>query len=404
MQEGVTYAHEAWERAWKQGYAWESIKKHAGEDFIKVAEGAIIGAVGGLALVFVGQMGGAIGGSALGAYVSGGNPAAAIAMGQLGGQIGRAVAMGALQVLGVAFLVEYVGQHINDCVPHLIAAYDLTINQCPVFTGQVLALSIDMASRMIAEAIGIFCGLLLSALLLWLAAKTAKGKSAENVRELTDSWLNTKSRGLIAWLVPKLGELQAKAPKPRPALRVIEGGMPSSTMTPLQIAVRVARSILPKLVNAATNTMVVRSIRELHQTLLADGFKLIKAEPFGPDGGYQLFYQKGNVLARFKTLGDKGGPRAGKTHLSLGYNDGRGLDWQNDLGKFTATGKVEAKVITDPAKFTETDFQGNPQRFVLLPTEFKMADVDAWAGRTHFNAEPGFDLTGLDAIVNVAAP
>jgi hypothetical protein len=191
-------------------------------------------------------------------------------------------------------------------------------------------------------------------------------------------------------------------PKGRGRLRVIEGGMPSSTMTPLQSAIKVAKSLLPKVVNPSTGMIRMSSIKELHRALLAEGFKLIKAESYGPSNGRQLFYRNGNVLVRVKTTGDAAGPRAGKAHMSVGYNDGRGLDWQNDLGKFTANGKVEAKVITDPARFQPADFQGNPQKFVLLPTRFEITQVDAWAGRTHFNAPDGFNLTGVEAIVRTA--
>jgi hypothetical protein len=405
MLEGITYAQQSFTRAWEKGYIWQSIKTHAGHDFVQVAGGAIAGAIGGLALVFVGQVGGAAAGSALGAYVSAGNPAAAIAMGQVGAAIGRTIAVGALQLLGIAFLVEYVGQRIVECTPYVIAAYDLTMNQAPVFLGQTLEFTIDMAARMMAEAVGVLCGLILAALVIWVGVRVARSKSAENYKELTESKFNQLSHGLVMWLVPRLSELRMRTmARGRAGLRVIEGGLPSSALTPLQNALRVAKGILPKVVSASTNTMTVKSVQQLHGTLTNDGFRLVKAEPYGPQGGYQLFYQKGNVVVRFKTAGDSGGPRAGQAHMSAGYNDGRGLDWHNDLGKFTANGKVEAKVVADPARFSPTDFQGNPQKMVLLPANYRTGDVDAWAGRTHFSAPNGFSLTGLDAIVRSAAP
>jgi hypothetical protein len=406
MVEGVGYAWDAWQRAVDKGYVWESVKKHAGDDFWAIAEGAIVGTIGGIGLVIVGQTGGAIAGSALGAYVSAGNPAAALALGQAGAAMGRTLAIGALQVIGVAFLAAYVIEHIGECLPHLVAAYDLCFNQCPYFAGESFDLAIDMAARMMAESYGIFCGLLLMAIVMWATHKLVQSnKSAESLAELANSKLEAMSAGLVKWLVPRLSELrQRMRPQGRAGLRVIEGGLPSSSMTPLQNAIGVARSILSKLVNPKSSAMTARNVKEMHENLIADGFRLIQAEAYGPEGGFQLFYQKGNVLVRFKSLGDAKGPRANQAHMSVGYNDGRGLAWQNDLAKFTATGKVEAKVISDAAKYNPVDFQGNPQKFVLLPSKFDMAAVDAWAARTHFNAPPGFGLDGIKGIAATAAP
>jgi len=146
-------------------------------------------------------------------------------------------------------------------------------------------------------------------------------------------------------------------------------------------------------------------VGQIDASLTRFRFQLIRAEPFGPEAGktgWQLFWQKGNVLLRFKTTGDNAGPRQGQPHLSIGYNDGLGLQWQNDLAKFTSDGDVVAKVITDPAKFNPTDFQGNPQKFVLLPTNFDISAVNDWAAKTHFNADRGFSLTGLEAILKRA--
>jgi len=72
--------------------------------------------------------------------------------------------------------------------------------------------------------------------------------------------------------------------------------------------------------------------------------------------------------------------------------------WPSSLG----TGKLVAKAITDPAKFKETDFQGNPQKFVLLPTNFDISAVDQWAAQTHFNVDKGFTLKGLKEILSRA--
>jgi hypothetical protein len=184
--------------------------------------------------------------------------------------------------------------------------------------------------------------------------------------------------------------------------KVLEGGMAPGIRTAMESAIDTAKAILPYLVSRSDRTVSPRDLADLDGWLKDFGFFLIRAEPYGPDQGatgWQLFWQKGNVLVRFKTTGENGGPRQGIPHLSLGYNDARGLDWQNDLAKFTWNARIVAKCITDPAKFKDTDFQGNPQKFILLPTNFDISAVDAWAAQTHFNVDKTFTLKGLDAIL-----
>jgi hypothetical protein len=184
---------------------------------------------------------------------------------------------------------------------------------------------------------------------------------------------------------------------------------PAHSLSILQRAKAVAESVLSKVLSPGSATMRCHSISELHQAFTQEGFRLVRAEPYGPQGGYQLFWRKGNVLARFKTMGESGGPRANVPHLSIAYNDGNGFAWQNDLGKFTYDGRVAAKVISEnnPATgriFNPTDFQGNPQKFALIPANWNLAEVDAWAARTHFNAPHGFNLNDLPQILRQVRP
>ncbi len=391
---------QAWNRAWAQGYVKESVCYHAVDDFWNVASGAIVGMAGGLAAILVVETSGAVAGGALAAYFTAGNPAAVAAGAECGFIIGQFVAEGALTLMGVYFLYEFVKEHIGLLWPNLVCAYDLMVNQAPRFTGNVLAMMVDMAARQIAEAIGVFCGLMLSALVLFVTYKitSAKEPGKPDLAELTKSKLATMSQGLVQWLIPKLGILRRTKTGP-PKLRVLQGGLPSDTMSSLTIAMRCVKELLPSVVSAQTRLMVSRNIGELNSTLSSYGFKLISAEEFGPPGGWQVFWQKGNVLIRFKSMGDKFGPRAGKPHMSIGFNDGRGLAWQNDMGKFTYTGKIVAKVITAADKFQDKDFQGNAQKFVMIPQKFEITAVDEWAGQTHFNADSGFGLKGLEQLV-----
>jgi hypothetical protein len=90
--------------------------------------------------------------------------------------------------------------------------------------------------------------------------------------------------------------------------------------------------------------------------------------------------------------------------LSVAVNDGQGLDWQNDRGKLTAYGKVEAKAMTTPDNFQPVDFQGNSQRFVVIQGgQYSGPGQQAWADRTHFPCPPGFSDAGVDGLMVTSA-
>ena len=102
------------------------------------------------------------------------------------------------------------------------------------------------------------------------------------------------------------------------------------------------------------------------------------------------------VVVRLKTKGDARGFRANQPHLSAGMTDGKGTQWQNDVAKFGACGAVEAKAMTTPENFQPIDFQGNPQRFVVITGgKYDGAGQQAWADRTHFPCPPGFSDAGV---------
>jgi hypothetical protein len=391
----------AWKQAWDKGYVQDAVTRYAGADFWDIAKNAVIGIAGGLAAVFVCQVGGAAAGAGLAAYLTAGNPVAALAGGEIGATIGATIAEAGLTLLGVAFLVEFVKDHVWICGVHAVAAYDLIVNQAPVLAGQLFDLTIDYAARQMAEAIGVFCGLVLMALVLWVTKRIASSRQAQNFAELTNSFLNDKASRLLGWMVPRLSELASRSRNiTSAAARTAAAGVPASVMSTLQAAKAVARPLLARLVNPNSRLMTCRSLAELHDAFVREGFELVRVEPYGPRGGWQIFWRRGNVLARFKTRGETGGPRANQPHLSIAYNDGNGFQWQNDLGKFTYDGRVACKAQSDPSPnarrpFSPTDFQGNPQRFILLPTNYSEAAVDAWAARTHFNAPAGFDLNGV---------
>ncbi len=392
----------AWDRAWSEGYVSAAITQHVGDEAYELIQGAVVGIAAGIGVLIIGNAAGAAAGAAIGGYFSAGNPAAAAAGAKLGQEIGNGLAKGVLTLLGVAFVVSYMAEHIGQAGQYAISAFDMAVNQAAYFGGPAYDLTIDLAARNFAEAVGVIFALVLAAIVLWMTFKIGQNKSSSSVAELSDSKFMSLCPRLMKWLMPRLPELRKQYERTvaKAKFRVIEGGLPSSTMTPLQIAVTTARSLLTKVVAPESNLLKVASIERLHATLKAEGFKLVKVEAWGPPGGKQLFYTKGNVLVRFKTLGDAKGPRANQPHLSAGYNDGKGFDWQNDMAKFGATGKVEPKVMTDPAKFDpKADFQGNPHKFVVLLRDFQIKAVDAWAGRTHFNVPAKFDMSALSRVV-----
>ena len=160
-----------------------------------------------------------------------------------------------------------------------------------------------------------------------------------------------------------------------------------------------AVKLMSLLIDANTHTVRFSSLLALHASLNRHGFRLIQKQCYGPPGGYQLFYAGGRLLVRIKTQGDERGPRANQPHLSVSLYDGRALDWQNDQAKFNARGRVEPKAMTTPDRFQEIDFQGNPQRFMLiLGGKYDGPGADAWANRTHFQFPASFNFGGVEQI------
>ncbi len=173
--------------------------------------------------------------------------------------------------------------------------------------------------------------------------------------------------------------------------KVLQGGLEGSAE--LEVAKQTMSRLLPRMVGAS-NKIGLKSFKELHKLLEESGFKLIRAEPFGPPGGQMLFYQNGNIVARFKTLGNGKGFRVNVPHISFGYTDGKGLAWFDEMAKFDYNGNIRAKNITTPEKFdagaTYKDPKngnnlGNPHRGTLI--DKNPAAGNQWADDVHFDAQ-----------------
>lgn len=387
----------AWALASSKGYFRQAIIDYTAPDFFNLMVGLIPGLLAALAIPIVGQIGGTAAGTALGVAITAftGQAEVVPVLANIGRVIGGLAANAVLVYLGLMFLKDYMMPRIGAVGEHIGKGCSDAYNAPPNAGDRML----DGAAKEMAEGVGYLLGLVLFA----IVAYVSKGPT-ERLIQLRNSFLARTCPKVMDWVFANLIQLTERyrtgVTKTRGGvtLTLLQGGAIGVNATALQTATQLANNVLSQLINRGTRMVSVRNITEMNAVLTRFGFRLIRREPYGPDGGWQLFWQNGNVLVRFKTLGDKAGPRANRPHLSVGYNDGKGLDWQNDLAKFTFDGKVVAKVITDPANFKPLDFQGNPQKFVLLPTDFDMAAVDAWAAKTHFNADGSFTLDGLGAL------
>jgi hypothetical protein len=162
--------------------------------------------------------------------------------------------------------------------------------------------------------------------------------------------------------------------------------------------------VMGELIDGGTSTIKAVNLRALDRALERQGFKLFQAQPFGPQGGYQLFYRNGRVVARVKTRGDAGGPRAGVTHASFSLSDGWGLRWEHDIAKITKSGGFAPKNIVSLDDWVKNNMGasqnlGSRNFWYAVRKDHTKEAADAWANSTHFNARSGFGLEGIEDIV-----
>jgi hypothetical protein len=412
---GLTYAWAAWEHAVAKGYIEDAVLRNVGEECFNVLAGGLVGVIAAVGGVMVCTGAGAAAGAAIGGYFSAGNPAAAYATAELGATIGKTIAETALLAFGIYSVVSYVGDHVWEIGRLAIAAYDIAVNQLWCVAGDLYNTLLDLAARWFAEAVGMFCGLLVFAIATLVMARVAQAKGADGktraqtVKDLFDSKLNDICKGLVQWIVPRAQDQRYKyQPSGKVKFAVIHGGIGPEQTGMLQRTLMITKRVMPKLVNPQTKLVKVKNILELDQILRQEGFQLTAVQEFGPPGGKQLFYQRGNLCVRIKTMGDRGGPRANTPHISMGVNDGLGTAWYNDLAKVGADGRLTFKAQTTAEGFKPIDHDGNPQRFISIlggktkgnPTEIN----DSWGQNCHFNLDTAFSLTGLDVLARTVTP
>jgi hypothetical protein len=78
------------------------------------AKNTLLIAASGVSTIYVAQAGGKLAGKVLGVCLATDNPLVAASLGTLGAEVGRAMAMGALLMIGAYWLVDSVVQFCGD--------------------------------------------------------------------------------------------------------------------------------------------------------------------------------------------------------------------------------------------------------------------------------------------------
>ncbi len=197
----------------------------------------------------------------------------------------------------------------------------------------------------------------------------------------------------------------ARAKWLRGEAEVLKGGLDAATQTALEQAKEVMPRVMNRIVDGSSNLVKPVEFKVFHRTMQEEGFSLYEADTFGPEGGYQLFYRKGNVVARFKTKGNAPGApaRVGDPHISFSLTDGQALKWENDLAKINAQGKLRPKMIVEADKMPRMNVdmieKGTRPYWYVEDRSLTKAGQDAWANATHFNTPAGFRWDGLEEII-----
>lgn len=185
-------------------------------------------------------------------------------------------------------------------------------------------------------------------------------------------------------------------------VEVIKGGLDPAAKTALDQLRETMPRVMARILNGSTKMIRPTNIRDLHRIMKEEGFTLFKVDKFGPEGGFQMFYRKGNIVARLKTKGNAGGVRVGEPHVSFSLTDGGALHWENDIAKISAAGKVRPKMIVEEVVPT-SNMGARPFWYVEQQGVTKQA-LDAWGSATHFPAPSSFNWDGLHEIMGALAP
>ena len=416
-----------WKLAVDRGYVQQAVIDYTVPEFAQFISGLLPGVLMAMAVPIIGQMGGGVVGAVIGSFIG---PEGTWAGAEIGQSLGLAAANLLLIKWGLEFIKDtilpQVGMVGGKLGKGMQDAWDA--GGFGVTAKERLQ---DQAAREIADGLGAMFGLILMGIVLYLMKEPAK-----RIGKFQDSMLAKMSPNMTIWLENNLPWLQERyrnglnrqgASTVRtgtPALerararwgaqaaangitefdpQLIETEIDPAIARDLEVARQNVMRVLPQIVDQ-TGRMIPGSLRQLDETLTGAGFRLIRADDYGPNAGatgFQLFYRMGQVLIRFKTTGENRGPRQGIAHLSAGYYDGKGMTFDNDIAKFTVDGTIVAKT---QAALNNPNRTSAPSPWTLLRADFDGPLMDAWAARCHFNAGPNFNLGGLVDIVRRARP
>lgn len=418
-----------WNLAINRGYVQQAVVDYTVPDFAQFISGLLPGVLMAMAVPIIGQMGGGVVGAVIGSFVG---PEGTWA----GAEIGQTLGLAAANLLLIKWGLEFIKDTILPQVGMVGSKLGQGMQDAWNAGGWGATAKDriqDQAAREIADGLGAMFGLILMGIVLYLMKEPAR-----RIGRFQDSILARTSPNITIWLENNLPWLQERYRNGltrqaggggnvrvgSPALerargrwgaqaqangiadydpRMFESELDPAIARDLEVARQTVTRVLPQLVDQA-GRLIPGSLRQLDAILTSAGYRLIRADDFGPNAGttgFQLFYRMGRVLIRFKTTGENRGPRQGIPHLSAGYFDGKGMQFDNDVAKFTADGTVVAKTqgLLDNPNRTSA-----PSPWTLLRADFDMPTMDAWAARCHFNAGPNFDLGGLTDLVRQVRP
>lgn len=252
---------EAWNLA-KRDYLVKAVVAHTSQEIFGLLGGVLTMLVGSVVVILIGNVGGAAIGGAIGAFVGGAGAAPGAAIGRT---VGHAVAMGLLTLVGVKFLIEYVGSQLGLIGEHFMEGVNCAWDSSD-FNGRLYEARMQYAAKHMAEGFGIFCACLIIAIILYLTRNKAKEKG-----ELLNSKLATLCDGLVTHVIRNIDKFKAKYANGVLKATVTEG-LPK---TPEGLAEKAKAAAGPVPFNDIPN-FANRSAASLRQWLETNGFKKMK--------------------------------------------------------------------------------------------------------------------------------
>ena len=256
---------EAWNLAARKQYFQAAIAAHVAEEFLQFIVGMIGGILAAAVIIAVGNIGGALVGSAIAVLTDG---AGAITI-PVCRQIGHMVAMAVLAVLGLKFIIEYVGDHIHLVGQCFAKAVDCAWDSW-CYDDEPYKARMEYSALYFGEGIGLLMALVVIGLLTLLSMRRG-GNVAKWQEALNSKFLSTVPK-LEAWLIHNTDRLQEKF-RNGPLLATITARLPA---TPEEYIKGMQRSALAaKLLRPFDGfaDFSGRRVAELRSYLQQNGFK-----------------------------------------------------------------------------------------------------------------------------------